>query len=562
MRLIDSRRLTGPNLYSDAPGAIAEIEWDPGDDPARAEALWRGELLRMLKALRWMGVEVYARTHRIGAALFFTAPIDALLPATEINEWAVASALSLLSGGAESALEPARTVIADAIAACRKPVLAALAGRAAAFRLPLLIDDERVTIGAGRYLLEIDPGAMPEARDVAWSTLASIPVALVSGTNGKTTTTRLVARMARMAGLRVGNSSSDGVSIQEQLVTRGDWSGPDAARLVLRHPDVEFAVLEIARGGILRRGLAVSMCDAALITNVTIDHLGSYGVDDLATMARVKLVIARNARVVVLNADDPELVRCANRLSARIVWFGRDAANPVIDAHRKRGGEAWFVRGDELVHARGSDEQSLIAIAQVPLTFGGSAPYNVENALAAAALAVAMGLPKPAIIAALRAFTSSVDDNPGRGNVLELRGVRIIIDFGHNPAAVRGVLGLARALLGSGRLHVVIGLPGDRPDSELLQIARELRAAQPSAVYLVELTGYLRGRQPGEVPQLLREELISAALPAEALHHADGEVAGLEQALSAAHSGDLILVLPHVDDEVYAMLERRRDSPP
>ena len=551
MELLDSRRLTGPNLYADAVGVIAEIV---DADPVRAIAAWRGELARILAALGWSTAAVHARAYAGGAALFFTAPLDVLLPATEVNEWAVASAASLLAGEPPLELEPALAVLRPAIEQARRPAVVALRTAAFVRDIPMILDDEGLTLGWGHRGITYALDQLPDVVDVPWARLGAIPVALVTGTNGKTTTTRLVARMVRLAGHHVGNTSSDGVSIDEQFVVRGDWSGPDAARMVLRNPAVEVAILEVARGGILRRGLAVERCAAALITNVTNDHLGSYGVDDLATMARVKAVVGRNAGSVVLNADDPALVALAPELPGPIVYFTRATDSVVVAAHRAAGGQAWLARGGQLVHARGAIEASVIAIDDVPLTFRGRAGYNVENALAAAALATELGLPADAIVRGLREFTSSSDDNRGRGNLHDVGGVRVMIDFGHNPAAVRGVLGLARALVGAGRLFVTVGLPGDRPDAEIVAVAHELAAAHPAHAFVLELADYLRGRAPGAVPRLIRTTLAEAGMPAAAISEASGEPDALRQALAIARPGDLVLVLAHVDDAALALL--------
>src|SRR5439155_8041627 len=183
------------------------------------------------------------------------------------------------------------------------------------------------------------------------------------------------------------------------------------------------------------------------------------------------------------------------------------------------------------------------AIADVPLTFGGKAHYNVDNALAAAALATAFGLPEAAIVRGLREFTSSRADNPGRGNLVDVAGVKLLIDFGHNPAAVRGVLELARALVGRERLFVAVGLPGDRPDDEILAVAGELAAAHPAHVFVHDLEGYLRGRAAGAIPDLVTRALgdVPATITA-------GEVASVRAAIAVARAGDLVLVLAHTDD--------------
>ncbi|HUH03291.1 MAG TPA: Mur ligase family protein [Kofleriaceae bacterium] len=552
MQVENSRRLTGPNLYAASPGAIAEVTWRAGQgDPAVAIAIWREQARRMLEAIGWSGSELYARPYRGGAALFLTAPIDLLMPATEVNEWAIASAVNVLAGQAPAPLEPALQALLAAIEAARWPGLAQLAGAARARRALFLLDDAGCTLGVGPSARSFARGdTLPAPSELAWSTLRTMPIGLITGTNGKTTCSRLVTRMARLAGRRPGNTSSDGVLVDEQLVERGDCSGPAGARTVLRHPDVDIAVLETARGSILRRGLAVERCDAALITNVTVDHLGDYGIDDLATMARVKALVARGADTVILNAADPALVELAPTLAGELVYFALDPAAPVISAHRATGGEAWFVRDGQLVRARGTVEHALVAEAEVPITFGGLARYNTENALGSAALARALGLPETAIVAGLRSFTSSQRDNPGRGNQLDLGGVQVLLDFGHNPAAVRAVLVLARAMVGSGRLFVAIGMAGDRPDDELAAVAEEIAATRPDAVYLRDLPEYLRGRDPGEVPRILRNGLVAAGLPSAAIIDAADELASIRQALAAARPGDLVLGLIHLDQGV------------
>lgn len=545
-RLDDSRRLMGPNLYSGSSGAIAEVMIDAGEDTDAFVAAWRHELDRLLDALRWQDREVVARSYRGGAALFLGAPFDLLLPATEINEWAVSSAIQILNGRSGLPLAPVRDELAVVLAIAERPTLRALTERARARSLPVIVDDEAVTIGAGvhgKTWREV----LPSVDAVPWDTLRAIPTALVTGTNGKTTSVRLTARIARIAGRHPGTTSSDGVAVDEKFVEKGDWSGPDGARRVLRHPGVDLAILETARGGILRRGLAITDADAALITNVSADHLGGYGIDDVATMAQVKAVVARVARTVVLNADDPTLCGLARELRGRIVWFATTASE-LLRGHVAAGGEAWFARDGKVVHAVGGSEFEAIELADVPLTFGGRAAYNVENAVAAAALATALGLPDDAVIEGLRTFTSSPADNPGRGNVLDVGGVTVILDFGHNPAAVRGVIALARSLAGAGALRVTIGMPGDRPDDELIEVAAAISAGQPAQVVVRELPAHLRGRAHGEVPARL-----AAALGGTVAVVAD-EITAVRRLLHGAAPGDVILVLVHLDPAVVDLL--------
>ncbi len=535
MRIVDSRRMTGSNLYTRDSGVVIDLALD-GEDASALVAAWQ-RALRLV--LPWRG-GLHVRPYAGGLALFVEGPLDALMPLCDLNEWAVACAEAELADRSAPPLDPAVLTLIDE---AHVPGLADLIVAAREHDLPLLVDEVAITLGTGPTQLRFDrTEPLPRPSEIAWAALGRIPIGIVTGTNGKTTTTRLVARMARAAGRVPGITSSDGVAVDEQLVQRGDFSGPEGTRLVLRHPGVEIAILETARGGILRRGLTVERCDAAVITNVSADHLGDYGVDDVAMMARVKAVVGRDARTVILNADDPALVALGGSFAGTVVWFAREP----------RPGVAWTVRDGMLVHG----EHALLAIDQIPITFGGRATYNLENALAAAALAHALGLPYEAIIAGLRSFTSSSEDNPGRGNLSEVRGVTVLLDFGHNPAAIRAVVSLARALLaerGTGTLRVTIGMPGDRLDAELAEVAREIAAGAPGQVIVRELAGLLRGREPGAVPELLAFELRAHGVADVGFEPT--ELAAVKCALAAAQPGDLVLVLAHLDPAVEAMLE-------
>ncbi|MCK6550148.1 Mur ligase [Myxococcota bacterium] len=559
MRLVDSRRLLGPNLVTATPAVIAEVELEEHETPEQALALWASELARMRTAVGLTETQVWTRRHQGGAALVFTAPFDLLLPATDVNEWAIASATELLASRPALPVEPRAAELRAALDAARDPRMMALRDAARAHRVPFLVDDKSLTLGMGWRGHTWPRDALPAVADVPWDKLGEIPVALVTGTNGKTTSTRLVARMGRHAGLVTGSTSTDGVSIDGQLVERGDYTGPAGALAVLRRADVELAVLETARGGILRRGLAVERCSASLITNVSADHLGDYGVDDLDTMRLVKGVIGTIARTVVLNAEDPGLAALAPRFPGRIVFFSVDAANETFRAHVDTGGEGWTVHDGQIAKiSRKTVVTPIARVTEVPLTFGGQARYNVENALGAAGLASAIGLSEIAIATGLHTFTSSPTDNPGRGNLFRVGEVRVLVDFGHNPAGVRSVLGFANNVAAGRPLTIIFGMPGDRLDEELHAVARELAAARPTRVLLRELWHYLRGREPGVVPALLARALEAEGLTPSHLSLEHDEVTALRRALDAAAPGELVVVLPHVETEaVDALLAER-----
>ncbi len=563
MDLVDARRLTGPNLLARSPLVIVEIALGPEEDRATARASYLAELGRMRRALGLRPeVSSLERPHHGGTVIAYAEPIDVMLACTEMSEWAGLSACEIMAGRAPLPLTPKRDEIEAMLERDRSPRLRALEGEAARRGIPLLWDDESISLGLGCRSVTFRRDSLPESSEVLWETLGRIPVALVTGTNGKTTSTRLLARIAREAGKHVGSTSSDGVVVGDEVLERGDWTGPAAARIVLRRPDVEFAVLETARGGILRRGLAIDWCDAALLTNVTDDHVGGYGIDDLDAMARVKAVTldaVAPAGHVVVNAHDPRVVALAQGRK-NVVYFadleGRGETEVSAFATRHRDADFVYASGGRIVHARAGEKTALASIADIPITFGGAARFNVENALGAAATAIALGLPEDAIVRGLVGFTPA--DNPRRSMLLDHRGVSVVLDFGHNPEGVRAVLALVASLRKDrgGRLTLITGSPGDRSDREIAEIARALWEARPNRVILRELGAYLRGRALGEVPELFRRALLGLGMDADAIALADSEAAALRQALEAARPGDFVVLLVHLEhDQVRAILE-------
>jgi cyanophycin synthetase len=543
MRLHDTRRLTGPNLHLRGPGAISEVTFADGEDRDAAIARWRERATRALTALGWPA-ELVTRVHAHGADLVLAAPVDALYLAADVQDWAV---------GGPTDLEEELPAWREALAREHTPARAALLTAAAARDIPVMLDDDALSLGHGRRSVtwlkgQLLPG--PEAVD--WSALGRIPVALVTGTNGKTTTARMLARIARTAGVVPGNTSTDGMSVDERVIEEGDWTGPGAARIVLRHPDVDLAVLEVARGGILRRGLAVDRCGAAVVTNVSADHLGEYGVDDLATMARVKAVVGSvvaDTGRVVLGADSQplvDLVAAGHPFPAPIAWFALSGDHPRLLAHRAAAGEAWYVsESGDLTRARGPHADAIVPVAELPSSFGGAAEHNVLNALAAAALASALGLPDAAIAAGLRSFR----DNPGRAALFHVGDARVLLDFAHNPGGIRSIRKLLASLRGDRRLLVGIGVAGDRRDDDIRDVARAVHELAPDRVIVRDLEHYLRGRAPGEVPELLRRTLINLGTPADAVEAAPDELEILTRGLAWAEPGDLVAILVHVDRE-------------
>lgn len=555
MRLLDSRRLTGPNLLLDRAGAVIEVSLEPGE-AAAAVRKWREAARRILDAVGWVDEEVVARAFPGGASLAVSAPIDALYAATEVNEWAWSAAEAAMEGLPEPGLGEAAARLRGAIERERNPRLLALRDAAAAHGVAFLSDDRLASVGLGTGSLSWPVGELPDPREVDWSAVYDIPVLLVTGTNGKTTTVRLLGSIAAAAGKVPGITSTDRIEVGSEVIDRGDFSGPGGARTLLRDSRVEIAILETARGGMLRRGLAVNRADAALVTNIAADHLGEFGILDLPALAAAKLVLARTLGPegrLVLNADDPELTAAAETLAQPVIWFSLDPGNPTVRAHLAVGGEAVLFVDEALVLAHGGDRTEVVRAEEVPVTLGGAARYNVANALAAIGMAAAVGLPFAAIGAGLRSLSS----NLGRNTLLELGGVHILLDYAHNPHGMAAIVEVASKLPGKRKL-ILLGQAGDRDDEALRELARAIQPLHPDRIVVKELPEMLRGRGLGETPSILQDELLRLGFAPEAVEITETEMEGVRHALAWAEPGDLLVLLVHTQrDEVLELLSAR-----
>ncbi len=370
---------------------------------------------------------------------------------------------------------------------------------------------------------------------------ARIPIVSVTGTNGKTTTTRCISHILASTGLRVGMTCTDGIYVEGRRIDTGDCSGPKSARAVLAHPRVDAAVLETARGGILREGLGFDLCDVAIVTNVGEgDHLGLNGIDEIRDLARVKAVPVRavSARgAAVLNADDPLVVEMAKLCRGTVVYFSRNPASPVLAQHRAAGGTAVTVIDGQLSIVRGRQVTPVARVDQLPLTLGGRVGFQVDNLLASVAAAHWLGIPVEAIRLGVRTFTSDIASAPGRFNVLTHQGSTIVLDYGHNASALIA-LHEALAKFPHKRRKVVYTAAGDRRDIDIKRQA-ELLAGFFDEIYIYE-DQCTRGRADGEIIRLMREGFEGSSRAPRVLQ-APGEMAAIGAAIAKLEPGDLLL---------------------
>ncbi len=382
-----------------------------------------------------------------------------------------------------------------------------------------------------------------------------IPIVSITGTNGKTTTARMVEHILKASGKVVGLTTSDGIYIGNRLIVSGDNTGPRSAQVVLRDPLVDIAVLETARGGIIRAGLGYAESTVGVITNITADHLGQDGIESLEDLAQVKALVGEVVPpngYIVINADDQLSVDLVERFRGKIIFFTRIWNNPVVRRHLGTGGWAIFEKSGEIILAKGEKAIPIIKTRAIPATFGGMAGHNVENALAAVGTAVALEIEPKAIAKTLSSFGCNLHQNPGRMNIIPIGDMRVVLDYGHNSQGFKRILETL-SKLHPGRLVVVVGMPGDRRDTDIQAAGAVL--AHGAHQLIIKEDQDLRGRFPGEVTELMKAGALAAGFKEELISVIRDEAQAVAQALREARAGDMVVVFYEKLNRVVPVLE-------
>ncbi len=388
-----------------------------------------------------------------------------------------------------------------------------------------------------------------------------IPVVPGTGPNGKTTTSRLLAHIAREAGHLVGWSNTDGIYIDGEMVESGDYSGPSGAGRILAHKIVDFAVTETARGGILLKGIGLMSNDVSVVTNVTADHLGLQGIDTVDQLAEVKGVVARITKKsgwAVLNGDDPRVFAMRTTTPARPWVFSRDSDSPALREILAGGGRATTIIDGWITVLEGNRADPLVEVVDVPMTLSGLSRFNVENALAAASAALAAGIFRPHVVSGLKTFLPDAEHNPGRMNFFTLPapagGISVVMDLAHNEAGLEAMIEIMRGVRAPGhRLLLGLGAVGDRQD-DLLETLGEIAARDADLIAIGHKQKYLRGRTTDEVDTLLRAGAERVGVTE--IESYDTELESLQALVAIAVPGDVVGLMCHAErQEVYDWLE-------
>jgi len=531
VELIDSRRLTGPNLVWDHPGALLEVAFEED----RVVEIWKEEIkkLRTLLNLPDAGIAVLPRAE--GAWLVVGGKVDSLYGLIEASEIAWKRATFLVQG-----LDPGELDLSAVLVELeeeRSSAVTRLQAEARKRGVSFFWDDDDVSLGMGTGSKSWKRTDAPEANALDWSAFHDVPVAVVTGTNGKSTNVRLLCNIAACWGKTYGSSSTDWIRVNEDVLDSGDYSGPGGARSVLRDERVEIAFLETARGGLLRRGCGVQHADVAAVLNVAEDHMGQYGINSVQDLIDAKLIVRRivsGGGLLVLNADDPGLVEAAEAfLEQRICWFSIDA--PKVD----QGEGACFIRDGLIVHRTNKEITEIARVDDIPITLGGKAAYNVANAVSATAIALGLGIPADTIREGLTTFESNFESNPGRSNYFDMGDFRVLLDYAHNPHGLRAILETV-SKLNATRLVMTLSTAGDRTEKEIRDLASIALQYGIKDIFVSDSVGYERELGIGGVRDILADELTKTG---QAPIKADSELDAVRKAFDIAQTGDLLIFL-------------------
>lgn len=565
LALKDSRRLKGPNLLTDRTGAVIEVSVS-GFSVEKVINTWASYARYLLDGVGWRDEKIVTRTFLQGADLGITAPFGVLHSASRLNEAAWSATVASLNqvhsdDHADRIPIPSETrpaqddieltnqiaTLKRLIAEERNPDLIVLKDQAEQQQVSIYPDQKEVSIGSGKGSKTWPIHQLPAPDEVSWEDVYDVPAALVTGTNGKSTTVRLAATIMGAAGIRAGVHATEGVYVVGEDLEKREKEETSDVYALLRNTGVDVVLSEVSRRNIIRRGLPIARADVAIITNVAADHLGECGVSTLEDLTAVHFIVHRALKdggILILNADDPYIVRYAEALDAKICWFSLHPENPLVVQQIARGGSGCYVKDHSITCASKHGREAILSINDIPITLGGTARHDVSNSLAAVCLAKILGVPTAAIVDGLVHFQGDASDNPGRGNYFDLNGVKVLLDYAHNAHGLSAVVNTIIRMPAKRRL-VLFDQESDHPEEEIRRLARMAWSMQPDKFIISSQRQGTLHKSSGEVPAVIHNELKCLGTADERIELVGTSLEGVQRAVMWAEEGDFLLLLAH-----------------
>ena len=551
-----SRRLIGPNLFFNETGTVLDV-------PLKIQQkefveMWQAICTKILPDLGWVEYKLAYKIYGEGLRLALSAPPDVLLSACDVIDYTWrATCYEFRKHSPMPFTAEDKNILIEAIKNEGNQAYRMLYANAKAYGVNVFRESDEAYVGSGKGRYKVSLQA-DDYLSVPWQDVYDIPAVIVTGTNGKTTTVRLTHFICQFAGRISGYASTDWVEINGEIIDRGDYSGPTGHQFILTNPQVEVAVLESARGGLLKRGLIETQVSAATVTNVSADHMGEDGVETIDDLVEAKCIVyralAKENSYAVINLDDEKLVPlkehiCKPKILVSQGVISKEALSLLCNTDR-----ACYVENAYFVWWENGVTKPLICLQDVPLTMNGYARHNIENILHAIALSYALGISFDDIVTALKAYQNNVTQNQGRANVYTLRtGAEVIIDFAHNPAGFKAILSLAKHYQSTnGRLVLMFGSTGDRLN--LIDASSQIIVDyHPNQLIIKELKKYLRGAKEGEIPKQIAKSLIRFGVKQDTISFVSNELSGAESVLRELKQGDVCVLCCH--DQIHEVTE-------
>lgn len=540
-------RLFGSNIFFKLPGAVHDIPVTTDQDILID--LWRSEIKRAAVELNWdTGYKIGYKKYSNGIRFAISSPIDLLWPATFLLETVWLSVRHKYELGEFLSLGEIKDIMLPSIQKHTNLIFRKVHTEALQRGLNVFEAHGDLVIGSGIYGYRVKFDSL-KYEDIPWDKIGEVPSVIVTGTNGKTTTVRLTRYINRFVGRVVGYCSSDWVMVGDDVIESGDLSGPSGNQSVMMNPKVEVAVLEVARGGLLRRGVLTSSARAAIVTNISEDHLGGDGVDTLPELAEAKGLVYEGVAsdgYAVINLDDKYMRDRIKNIHHKKIFITKDIKNPDYKKYLDMASHVCYIENNAFYFKTGDHEEFVASFKDVPITVDGHALHNVENVMSAIALSFSLDCKLVDIAQALKAYENTAENNQGRANVFNYNGGKIIVDFAHNVAGITAILSLAKAYLKpNGRLGMLFGNTGDRK-SLAPGIADSMVKAKVDYVILKELSDYLRGAKPYELVEQMRGLLVERGMKQDQIKTVDSEFEALDVVLDYLKPGDVFVFCTHV----------------